>query len=350
MSRWQEQLDNHPIWETIEGIKGHLSISDEDQPEALFAEKRRLSGMIESIDATLKQLDAETMPFEKLDEFNSLLHSSVLYYMQEFSEYGDYQHLHIANDGITGLLDKFSIFKSLGGHIEQDKVISGLNKLADGFASSLLQKQKGLEDGLEKIENELSNKEKQIEESLSSKHEELDALIADGQEKHEKILELYEIVAGDSASAGYAKQANIENSSAMLWRGVSIGFIFITAGWLFNLVLKIEFLVSMTLPWYFYISVLSLTGVLLYGSIYAAQQSAQHRSSEKKYRSLALRVTAFEPFVRSLEEGQKNELRRDIAATIFGDNEYEDADSEKLSAPIEMVTNAVVKILNAAKK
>jgi hypothetical protein len=47
--------------------------------------------------------------------------------------------------------------------------------------------------------------------------------------KHERILELYELTAGDSVGSAYLKNANDEQTEANTWRDKSIYFIVGTA-------------------------------------------------------------------------------------------------------------------------
>ena len=369
MSRWQEQLDSHPIWETIEEIKEHLNIEIEDADEDIFVEERRLSGIITQIEAVLKELDAETVPFGILNRFKDQL-TDVWNQTHTYSDDQCIDYLHAANDHLTNALSDFSLLMSFSRISAQKPQLKGIKELSDDFASSLGKKTNELDESVQSVRTDTDEQIAKVAElgkSIDARSEQLDGLmeslkeefnsqmnefIEEGEDTRDKILELHEIVAGDSATLGYAKDAAEEGKIARIWRLFNIVFVISTATWLLFIILyAIESEGNaIPIPWSLYPLVASLTGVLLYGAIYSAQQSAQHRASEKKYRSLALRVAAFEPFVKSLEDEQRNALRRDIAATIFGDNEDEDSDSEKLMAPIDMVTNAVVKILNAAKK
>ena len=326
MNRWQEQLDNHPIWQTIEQIKGHLNVEFENTDENWFMEKRRLLGVIDQFASVFKELNAELVPFRYFNDLNSHLTNNVLSQTKEFSKSGNINHLRTANEQINDLLTNFGIIKSLCGHPEKSGVVSDLNKQVDSFSASLLNRQKTLEEGLDALGNELKGREKQIQEALSSRQEELDTMIEDGESKHKRILELYEIVAEDSATAGYAKQADDERKQANLWRWLSFSFIIVTTTWLLAVVGYIHFLKEGLISWSAYPNIISVTGVLLFGAGYTAQQSTRHRENERKSRSLALRVAAFEPFVSPLSDDLKNGLRRDIADKIFGGIERKDSD------------------------
>src|SRR5690606_18584207 len=50
-------------------------------------------------------------------------------------------------------------------------------------------------------------------------------------------------------------------------------------------------------PWHTMLIAFSISGVLLWGAAYSAQQSTRHRNNEKRARWFALEVKAFDPFI-----------------------------------------------------
>ncbi len=60
-----------------------------------------------------------------------------------------------------------------------------------------------------------------------------------------------------------------------------------------------------------------LTGVLLYGAAYSSQQSTRHRNNEKRTRGFALEVKAIDPFISSLGEEERNQLKRLLSEKLF---------------------------------
>lgn len=202
-------------------------------------------------------------------------------------------------------------------------------------------------------------------------------IISDGKEKHTAILELYELTAGDSVGAGYLNNANSEKKQADTWRFISVLFIITTVSWLLfssfynapknSYSLNTEYIATAEpqipveknrslqklkqgkkkassspkqltaqtvkvpiFPWYRIFVTFSLSGVLLWGSAYAAQQSTKHRNNEKKARWFALEVRAFDPFISSLEEKDKNDLKRQFSERIFGQSSNTDEDNVKV--------------------
>ena len=196
----------------------------------------------------------------------------------------------------------------------------------------------------------IANANQRIEAEWSGTENQLNEVLTFAEDKRQKILKLFEIVAIDSASAGYAKDASDEQKQADRWRVRSIRFIIANACWLFFLVIYTQFVMVGTIDWKIYPILFSLTGVLLYGAVYTAQQSARHRENERRNKWLALRVAAFEPFVSPLTQDQQNEMRKEIGAILFGESGTNESSDEDAPTTISAVADAVTKILKAVPK
>ncbi|MDO6671611.1 hypothetical protein [Cobetia amphilecti] len=104
-------------------------------------------------------------------------------------------------------------------------------------------------------------------------------------------------------------------------------------------------------PWYIMLIAFSISGVLLWGAAYSAQQSTKHRNNEKRARWFALEVKAFDPFISSLEPQQQQELKRQLAERIFGQNSTADEDSKVVDEhALRAVTDAFGKVLSKLSK
>jgi len=181
----------------------------------------------------------------------------------------------------------------------------------------------------------------------------IDDFLSDAENKHQAILELYGLAAGDSVAGGYLENANQEAKQADSWRKISILFIFFTVGWLGfyalgpNSDLPLNIHASMTsntpdatadtsaaipnmnetsvaagasnfINWLPKLLVtFSLSGVLLWGSAYAAQQSTRHRNNEKRTRWFALEIKAIDPFISSLSPEQQSMLKTQLSERLF---------------------------------
>lgn len=180
-------------------------------------------------------------------------------------------------------------------------------------------------EAIQTIVNESKAKTTHLQVSTDAK---LTEIIQDAKSKHQSILDLYELTAGDSVAAGYLKNADDEFKQANNWRYITIGFIVATVIWL----LVANFLDSAVnadgnIIWSKLVTIISLTGVLLFGAAYSSQQSNRHRSNEKKTRWFALQVKAVDPFISSLTPEQQQTLKKGLSEKLFGGfNEAGDKD------------------------
>ena len=202
---------------------------------------------------------------------------------------------------------------------------------------------------IEKSEKSLKSYQMRFEENISE-------IIKDADTKHKAILELYELTAGDSVGAGYINNANQEMKQANNWRWIAIGFIVATISWLgfvyFCNAGAFKFChFEAEGFWVKIISAFSLTGVMLYGTAYASQQSTKHRNNEKKARWFALEIKAFDPFINSLQEEQRQELKHRLTEKLFGkndncqDSEKNIIDEHALKTVFDGLANVLSKVL-----
>jgi hypothetical protein len=452
MSRWEELYDNHAIHETLEWLRESVSKEFDDVDESEISEKRRLLKIISKYEEVLSSLDTEIIPFNQLDSLNSALrHQSITSQINAYIQSGNVANLVEVNNLLTNQLMQLCLLYSLSGPSDVYKPIKDLEHLLDSATDTLSKKKDKLKGELSELESKsqaqdsrladldsliekkktevdshITNWQKQFSnaqesrsqdynkwrESFSSeKDEEIETLISkynnqfendseefrssisellkDGNEKHQSILELYEITAGDSVGAGYIKSADDEKSQADNWRHVSVGFIALTVAWMLfayfsgtnnnylptqasiahhaevdankvkpyntnakTVMSEVPNQSAASINWYKLFITFSLSGVLLWGSAYAAQQSTKHRNNEKKNRWFALEVKAFDPFISTLDEPQRNELKKQLAERIFGqssDNANEDSKIIDEHA-LKVVTDTIVKILSKVPK
>ena len=231
MNRWQKKLNDHPIWQTIEEINRYLApevISDDGR---LDSEKNRLRDVVTQIAHVSQSIDPEFVPLKTLDILNSKLIEDVLSLTEQYSTSNDIKFLVDANDQATNLLGNFGILKSLGDRTKQ--------QIKSEFSSQINQ-------FIDQQSNVFSQQVNEHSKNVKSKSEsvigEMNNILSDGHDKREKILELYAIVAGDSATSGYARDALEEGKRANIWRIWSILFIISTAGWLVTFILGIIYI------------------------------------------------------------------------------------------------------------
>jgi hypothetical protein len=450
MNRWKEAFDKHPVHETLSWLDNAASSNTENLSEGEVEEQRRLKKIIERYRFVLSSIDPEIVPVNQLDSLNqNLRHQNIANQVNAYTKNGQASNLVLVNDQVSKLLTQLSLLQSLSDDSESQDKTSYIDSVVDSAINGLAAKKEALEKQLDNVESltkgqtaklealsedikkkdvELTNlssewqnqfsaaqesrsqefskwrdtfsseKGKEIKDIIDKYSEdlndqfsrfggELSNIIADSKSKHQSILDLYELTAGDSVGAAYIKSADDEKKQANSWRVVSIVFIVITVVWLlfsffynaegwnilgsspgvvvsqnaplqesneklFNVSsAKMDFSGNNHFPWHIMLIAFSISGVLLWGAAYSAQQSTKHRNNEKRARWFALEVKAFDPFISSLEAQQQQELKRQLAERIFGQSSAADEDSKVVDEhALRAVTDAFGKVLSKLPK
>lgn len=422
MNRWKDAFEKHPIHETLLWLADAASSNMENLSEREVSEQRRLKKVISKYRSVLDVVDPEIVSTNQLDSLNTQLrHQNVTNQVNAYKQNGSVGQLVAINDLVSKQLTQLSIFQAVSGEPESQDKLSYIDSVIDSTINGLSVKKESLEAQLNNITSEAegqaskldtiseeleqkkaelsqlssewqnqfssaqdsrsqefskwrdvfaSDKNKEVQELIDEytesldTHEknfkaELDRVIKDSKSKHQSILDLYELTAGDSVGAAYIKSANDENVQANRWRNVSVGFISATVAWLiFSFFYDVgtgskalSTPENVGFPWHAMLIAFSISGVLMWGAAYSAQQSTKHRNSEKRARWFALEVKAFDPFISSLEESQQNELKKQLAERLFGQNSSSDEDAKVVDEhALKVVTDAFGQVLSKVPK
>ncbi|WP_018293663.1 hypothetical protein [Mariprofundus ferrooxydans] len=301
--------------------------------------------------------------------------------LTSYASNGNVAHLTTANDHLTNQLSPLSLLMAIAKRSVREVPLRGLEKVTDEIAEALVAKKDEIQEQYDSLAKSLADAQQELtklaasaeiqrtatdaqlaqwqkqfaeaqerrgseystwrdltdekakdaiqaiidkskeqaSEAQSDAEEKLDLIIEDATIKHKAILDLYELTAGDSVASAYVENANNELKQANTWRRVSVGFIVSTVVWL----LVANFFDSAVgtdgnIIWSKLVTIISLTGVLLFGAAYSSQQSNRHRSNEKRTRWFALQVKAIDPFISSLESAQQQALKKDLSEKLFG--------------------------------
>jgi hypothetical protein len=148
---------------------------------------------------------------------------------------------------------------------------------------------------------------------------EVEVRLEDIRKKHSAILEIHGLVGTDGVAGGYQRTATDERKAANTWRIVAMLSLGLAALWL---LLKFFLGFSETsaggINWAELMTAGSLTLVLLAAAGYASRQSKTHRDLEQQMRWFSLEVKAIDPFLSSLDEADKRELKKQLSERLFG--------------------------------
>jgi hypothetical protein len=136
---------------------------------------------------------------------------------------------------------------------------------------------------------------------------------------HEKVRQLYSLVAHDAVTGGHKEIADREFRAAKNWRRATVATIGVTMAWLLYSMFCVEPITEPEREFWLHLGKsVSLTALMLSFGVYASKQSALHRVSERRARAFFLQVQAFDPFIASLEPADRQELKKALSTRIFG--------------------------------
>lgn len=237
----------------------------------------------------------------------------------------------------------------------------------------------------------------------------------DIEEKNHKVIELYDLISGGIIGGEYKKTAEGEDKQANFWRYVSLGFIVASVICLLasfvtfqndstpeikgNSANDASISSSHTLPdetknkpsvlekdksksvasdnkiitestlekgspsysrfgevdslsfWQRILMSLSITVALFFGASYASRQSHSHRIEAKKARWFFLQVTSLDPYISSLDEQSKNDIKIKLSEKIFnGVGEYTNDEKPYESEKLSVLIDGIAKVIKETKK
>ena len=166
-------------------------------------------------------------------------------------------------------------------------------------------------------------------ESTLQKHEQ------EINEKRKQISKLAEIVAGEAYSKQYNNNADQEKELANYWRKRTIQYtlgswilLIIFAGFTIS-TLKAPITAEIIL--YKLGVVTPVLAVVFYLIRYCSRQSAYHRNQERYYRDFALKATAIDPYISSLNNDLPDLLKTYVAGELFSNPQQKNVKESKSS-------------------
>ncbi len=198
------------------------------------------------------------------------------------------------------------------------------------FSNGEIKRNKSFEKSQKSISDKAEAEHKQVFAELSEKNQaaqkefglQVRNITADINAKHQSILRVHDLVAGDGVAGGYKKTSKDEAAVADQWRIVAMISFGVAAVWtLIKVVVYWSGLASVEqFDWAEVLAATSLTLILLATAAYAAAQSKFHRMNEQQMSWFSLEVGALDPFIASLTEDQQRVLKIQLSQRLFGQN------------------------------
>ena len=219
-------------------------------------------------------------------------------------------------------------------------------------ANTLRQMFKNHERNIEKIVNDTSTRfnkayDKQIETANQTQKrfvEQLEVYRQKIDKKHKEILAIAGIVAGDTYSAEYNKNADRERISMKFWKFltvlISILFLcmFIGLGYIFVTDIPDLSKITSTVIIYRLGIAFPILSIAYYLMSFSSKQSRYHREKESYYRDFALKSKTIDPYISALDENLQQLLKTYVAGELF-------ANADKTTEKNESVKSGFTKEL-----
>lgn len=269
-----------------------------------------LTDTVKEVDARSKALSEE---LTALDERRAQAAAE-----QEAAEEQRRQEFSAGLDALTTRVD--------GEAQRTDQLISTLQTQFDSGQTEQKQAFDTLREGFEEQAKAaidgLQESARQTGEDLSEQAEEVLVAV---RKRRTDVEELYGVITDTSTTGAFRDEAKDQKEAADRWRWVAVGF---------GVVAVALAIVALTGAFESETSgagavVAKITATLVAAGIaaYAGRQSGRHREREEEAKRLELELAAFPPFIESLDDDQKRDVRKEFADRAFRGRPVETGES-----------------------
>ncbi|WP_130929217.1 hypothetical protein [Pseudomonas sp. Sample_20] len=223
-------------------------------------------------------------------------------------------------------------------------------RLVAGAAS-----EEGRQQAFESLKNQNNEEFSQIIASAKKKHADaIDELTGAAQSaldliksQKEHCQKLVGIITNTGMAYGFQKTANEEQKRAFIWSIVAVVAmsIWIITGCVF---FGFTYDKELTLPSVIRQFLISTPFVLLSG--FAALRVSQHQKTERNMRKAELEIASIDPFLATLSDQDRNDVKREFATRYFGQNDVPEKHEPVPSNLVELAGSLVKLVQDLTKK
>lgn len=228
---------------------------------------------------------------------------------------------------------------------------------SDKFEKTISEYKEKLSLELKKI---IDSHNQKLDENFTAYNDRINSILKDSAERHSRIVKLYQIVASDSVGGAYKKTADDELTTANKLRKsglqcLSGGAIWILICILMTLLNGVSFFGLFTFNFnvtiYHAIPATTITFIILSIGAYLLFQSEKHRKTSLWANQVNLEINAFEPFIDSMEDDDKRDMRKALTGQLFGHISNPQNTNEKIETglPIERIIELFEKLPEGVK-
>lgn len=148
----------------------------------------------------------------------------------------------------------------------------------------------------------------------------------------QKIKELYGIAGGDANSGQLIKSADQERAGYITFAVIS-GIIFLGGAYFASSI--VAPILSNDIDIQIALSRIALSFAIFLPAVYTASLAGRHRKAETAYRSLGLRMAAFDPYLLSLNEAERSEMKKQLAEVFFSSQLHDELRSSRAKSEFD---------------
>jgi tetratricopeptide (TPR) repeat protein len=208
------------------------------------------------------------------------------------------------------------------------------------------------QEAFDEAEEDRAEAEKKASADAAQRHSELvtklkadgDAIIAKMEKQREHAEKLIGIITDTGMAYGYQKTANEERGRAGFWKIVAVVSLVV---WIAVGVAFFFMTYQMDLNWPTVARQLLISTPFILLAGFAALQVSRHQKSERGLRQAELELASIDPFLATLSNDERNEVKREFATRYFGHRETDskhDAADHLLSENLVSISKTLQEI------
>ncbi len=197
-----------------------------------------------------------------------------------------------------------------------------LDSLVPNFETQFTTAQGERQTAFDDLQDELKTASDSFTSDLTKKSHEV---LAEVEARRNEVEKLHGIIADTSTTGAFREEARQQKASADRWRLTTVVFGSIAAAVAVAAVVLAELDPTRATSTSTVVAKLTVTLVAAGVAAYAGRQSGRHRIREEEAKRLELELVAFPPFIESLSDDQKREVRKDFAERAFPGRSVEPA-------------------------
>jgi hypothetical protein len=407
MTPWQQAFESQQFVTKIDGILDSLkAASTKGMAQADLEQFARLVKAMKFVRGRIKSIDPELVSQTSLNNIGSWL-STIANSLQHFTTTTNTTYIQSANTTLDSVIDVVRSFRTTSRDHEQvvataatafrDKAIEEIEGVraeriaVDGElaaqkkdlsqvrtalteSNKVIEQQKGrLDQSIAEFQKQFSQSEaerskeftgtvtklsaqvtaqtarfeQQFVEDVKQRKEKGDQYLSFLKEREKQVNEIFGAIGSASLAGHFKKTADEQEKIANRYRLIALGLM---TGMIVIAGISFYHTLSQAAPdWKLFGFRLATSVVLLIPALYAARESAKHRTREGRLRKSHLELASIDAYLALLPEDKRNELKEKLTDKFFGQAEPVEKDEMVSGHALLQVIEMALKNLTSGK-